>query len=90
MNDKLKHFLSCAGISITVLLVLALIGTDWSGYEKLLAIAIGTLAAAAKELVWDKWLGKGQADFYDFFAGLCGAYAGTFAWIIVETTILYA
>ena len=90
MNDKLKHFIACAAVSIITLAVLLIIGTDLAGYEKLLAIVTGTLAAAAKELVWDKLLGKGQADFYDFFAGLCGAYAGTFAWIIVETIILYA
>ena len=89
MNDKLKHFIACAAISLLTLMVLALIGTNWDGYEKLLAIAIGTLAAAAKELVWDKLLGKGKADVYDFVAGLLGAYAGTFAWIVVETLILY-
>ena len=90
MNDKLKHFIACAAVSIITLAVLLIIGTDLAGYEKLLAIVTGTLAAIGKEIVWDKWLGRGTPEFYDFLSGLCGAYAGTFAWIIVETIILYA
>lgn len=87
MNDKPKHFIACAAISVMTLLVLLLIGTHWNGYEKLFAIIIGTAAAIAKELIWDKWLGRGIPEFYDFVAGLLGAFAGTFAWIIIETII---
>ena len=88
MNDKLKHFLLCAGISIATLAVLLWIGTDLAGYEKLIAIMIGTGAALAKELIWDKWMGKGTPEFYDFLAGLWGAYVGTFVWIAVEIIII--
>jgi len=88
MNDKLKHFIACAAIAIITLLILLLFGTSWNGYEKLLAVTVGTLAAIAKEVVWDKWLGKGTPEFYDFVAGLLGAFVGTFAWIVVETIII--
>jgi len=85
MTDKIKHFVACAAISIATLIVLKLIGTDWYGYEKLLAITMGVGAAVAKEVIWDKWLGKGTPEFYDFVAGLNGAFVGTFLWIIIET-----
>jgi len=88
MNDKLKHFIFCAAISIATLGVLLWIGTNWGGYEKLLAVTMGTGAAIAKEMIWDKWLGKGTPEFYDFVAGLFGAFVGTFTWIIVETIII--
>jgi len=87
MNDKLKHFIACAAIAIITLLILLLFGTSWNGYEKLLAVTLGCGAALAKEIVWDKWLKRGTPDYYDFFAGVCGAFAGMFAWAIVETFI---
>ena len=87
MNDKSKHFFACAAIAIITLLILLLFGTSWNGYEKMLAIAMGVAAAGIKEIVWDKWLRKGAPDYYDFFAGVCGAFAGMFAWVIIETFI---
>jgi hypothetical protein len=88
MKDKLKHFLVCGIVSILTLGVLLLLGTNWSGYEKLLALSFGVGAALAKEMIWDKWLHLGTPEFYDFVAGLFGAFAGTFIWIIIETIIL--
>ncbi len=87
--DKLKHFIACSLVSIATLAVLAIIGTNWYGYEKLLAVTLGTAAAIAKEVVWDKWLNRGTPEFYDFVAGLNGAFTGTFAWAIIETIIIY-
>ncbi len=89
MNDKLKHFIACSLVSIATMAVLEIIGTEWYNYEALLAVTLGTAAAIAKEVVWDKWLKRGMPEFYDFVAGLNGAFAGTFAWAIVETIILY-
>jgi VanZ family protein len=87
MKDKLKHFLACAAIAAITLAVLLLIGTNWAGYEKLVAVTVGTLAAIAKEIIWDKWLKKRTPDFYDFVAGLIGAFVGTFIWIIADMII---
>ncbi len=88
MNDKLKHFFACAAITLIVLLLFAVIPHgNMYGYDKMIAIAVGVFAAAAKEIIWDKWLDRGTPDYYDFFAGVCGAYAGMFAWAIVETFI---
>ena len=91
MNDKLKHFLACGMISTIVLILFAVIPHgNMYGWDKAIAIGVGCLAAAAKELIWDKWLKKGTPDYYDFFWGVCGSFAFTFVWIIVETIIKYA
>lgn len=88
MNDKLKHFLVTAGITIVTLILFAVIPHGpMNGYDKMIAIAVGVFAAAGKEIIWDRWLHRGTPDYYDFFAGVCGAYAGMFAWAIVETFI---
>lgn len=89
MNDKLKHFFACAAITLVTLLLFAVIPHGpMYGYDKLIAIAVGCAAALGKELVWDKWLGRGTPDYYDFFAGVCGAFVGMFAWAIGETIIM--
>jgi hypothetical protein len=41
----------------------------------------------AKEIVWDKWLKRGTPDFYDFVAGLYGAFGGVFIWVGMETIV---
>jgi len=88
MNDKLKHFFACAAITLLTLTLFAVIPVQMNGYDKMIAIAVGMAAAAGKEIVYDKWLGKGTPDFYDFTAGMYGAFAAMFAWAIVETIIL--
>ncbi len=90
MNDKLKHFLACAAVTLITLTLFAVIPHGpMYGYDKLIAIAVGMAAAAGKEIVYDKWLHKGTPDFYDFTAGMYGAFAAIFAWVIIETIILF-
>ena len=86
MNDKLKHFIACAAISLITLTVLAVIGTDWANYEKLLAIALGVGVALLKEVVWDKWLGRGTMELADFEAGLSYVALKLFK----KKTVIYA
>lgn len=88
MNDKTKHFIAAAAITLTVLILFAVIPHAYLwGWDKAIALFVGVAAAAAKEIIYDKMWGKGTPDFYDFLAGLYGAFAAMFAWAIVETII---
>lgn len=88
MNDKLKHFIACGVITLFTLLLFALIPHgNMYGWDKGIAVAVGCFAALGKELVWDKWLKRGTVDYYDFFWGVCGAFAAMFTWVIIETII---
>lgn len=88
MNDKSKHFWAAAGITIATLAIFAIVphGNMW-GYDKAIALALGVVAGGAKELIWDKWLGRGTPEFDDFLYSLWGAFAAMFSWAIVETII---
>ena len=89
MNDKTKHFIATAAITLAVLAIFAVIQHPYMwGWDKAVALLAGCTAALGKELVWDKMLGKGTPDFYDFLAGVCGAFAAMFGWVIVETIII--
>jgi len=87
MGDKLKHFLACILITWIVLLVFHLfypLGYNWDAG---IATVVAILIAGAKEIVWDKWLRKGQPDYYDFFWGVCGAVLGPVLWMVGELII---
>lgn len=87
-NDKLKHFLACGLIALITLAVFAIVPHgNMYGWDKGIAVIIGSFVALFKEIIWDKWLHKGTPDFYDFFWGVMGAFAFTFLWIIIETII---
>ena len=88
MNDKAKHFWAAAAITIATLAIFAIVphAPMW-GYDKAIALFLGVMAGVAKELIWDKWLGRGTPEFDDFLFSLWGAFAAMFAWAIVETII---
>jgi len=88
--DKLKHFLACAAVTLIVLILFAVIPHGYLyGWDKGIAVIIGCLAAVGKEIVWDLWLGRGTEDYYDFFWGVCGSFAAMFAWVLIETILLF-
>lgn len=89
MNDKLKHFIASAAITIAVLAIFAIIPHAYMwGYDKAIALFLGVIAGGAKELIWDKWWGRGTPEFDDFLFSLYGAFVGMFAWAIGETIVL--
>lgn len=62
-EDKVLHF--CAGIGIAVLM-LAIGGTPLIGF--IASVIVGV----AKEVIWDKALGRGQLDWWDAAATAMG------------------
>lgn len=64
-TDKLLHLLCGYVIAISVGIWL-----PWAG------VVAGVLAAFGKELVWDKWFGKGAFEWQDINATLVGVLAG--------------
>ena len=89
MNDKLKHFIASAAITIAVLVIFAVIPHAYMwGYDKAIALFCGIFAGAIKEFVWDKWLGWGMFEWKDLENSLYGAFVGMFTWAIGETIVL--
>jgi hypothetical protein len=65
--DKVVH----AGLGFFFALIFGFIMRNaWFGF------AIAILAGAAKEVVWDLWLGKGTPELLDFVATFIGAALG--------------
>lgn len=64
-TDKLLHFLCGYVIAITLSLWVVWLGP-----------VVGVLAAFGKELVWDKWLGKGTFEWQDINVTLVGVLFG--------------
>lgn len=63
--DKLKHIIAGSALS-----ALAIVLFQELGMRNFLIVA---LIGAAKEVVWDKMLGKGTPEFWDFMATALGA-----------------
>ena len=83
-NDKLKHFIACAAVTLIILIIFTFIGKEMYGWDKGIAVLAGWIIAAAKEIVWDGWFKKGTKDFYDFFWGGAGSTTAMFIWVIIE------
>ena len=77
-KDLLLHAL--AGF-IIALIACFISGNFWIGW--LMAI----LAGAGKELIWDRWLGKGVIDFSDLFVTAWGGLAGAVVWLMIVNVI---
>lgn len=75
--DKLLHILAGAVIAALVLLVA----------NPIAAIAAALLVGAAKEWVWDAWLGKGTFDPMDFAATVAGGAGMAAIHLVVEKAI---
>lgn len=69
MNDKIKHFIAGAIISLVASL---LIGLLWMRDLMILGAVCAALAGLAKEIIWDNWLDKGTPEFADFWFTLWG------------------
>lgn len=65
-QDKVKHIASSA----LIVLVLA----PFTGIA--VGIAISVVLGGIKEIVWDKWMGKGCPDMEDMLADITGALGG--------------
>jgi len=88
MNDLIKHFIAGAAVTLIVLILFAIIPHgELYNWDKGIAVLAGWLVAAAKELIWDMWLKKGDPDYYDFFWGVCGSAAAMFLWVITSMVL---
>jgi hypothetical protein len=73
--DKIVH----AGFGFFFALIFGFIMRNaWFGF------AIAILAGAAKEVVWDLWLGKGTPELLDFVATFIGAALGLAMLLLVR------
>ena len=74
-QDKAKHILVSAALSVLFFPFLGFLG----------AIGASVIIGAAKEVLWDKLLGKGTPDINDFYADIAGALGGAFLCAMIGT-----
>jgi hypothetical protein len=85
MNHYLKHFIAGAIISLLTLAVFAFfVHVPVYGWDAGVAAILVVIIGLGKEVIWDKWLGKGTPDYYDFFSTVCGGWGMIFLWKIIE------
>lgn len=72
-RDKLMHFIAGQNIATIVYLVG---GLPW-------AIAAGVTAGLLKDLVWDRYLGRGQYDRLDIVVTILGSIVGAALCLLV-------
>ena len=80
--DKIKHFV--IGALIPIIVMFAGWYTNQLNFQQTIWIGFGlsVLAGAVKELVIDKWLKMGVCSIWDFLATFCGAFGGTFLFVL--------
>lgn len=89
MNDKLKHFIAGSVIALLTLLFFAIfVHRPDYGWNIGAAAILTVVAAVGKELVWDKWLGKGTPELDDVLFTIYGGWSMWILWAIAETIIL--
>lgn len=90
MNGYRKHFYAGAVIALIVLLACLLFVKQYMyGWDAGIAAIVVVLLAGAKEVIYDKWLGKGTPDYYDFFYAICGGWGMIFLFKGIETLLLF-
>ena len=72
--DKKLHVIA----SMCMLLFFALF------FTMLEATYLSLLVGICKEVIWDKWLGKGTPDIYDMVANVAGITLGSFIVFLIE------
>lgn len=73
MTDKIKHILISTGIAILFSLFVGL----W-------AFPATLLIGLSKELIWDKWMKRGQFEWGDLICDLWGATFGSILGLIIN------
>jgi O-antigen/teichoic acid export membrane protein len=71
--DLQKHFVISLIVAVAAGIGLMMLGIP---FYPLIAVAISFSFGLAKELIWDKLLGKGHCDVYDIVADLLGCALG--------------
>lgn len=70
--DLIKHLI--VGFLISFISAFAI--HFWNIKLMWLGVIIALLIGLGKELIWDKWLGKGTCEFKDLWCDLWGGLAG--------------
>ena len=60
---------------------------DMANWDYGVVFFLVVIAAAGKEIVWDKWMKRGVAEYWDFWATLWAGWVTCFAWLIIQTII---
>jgi len=72
-KDLIVHFIISLVIAVAAGIGLMMLSIP---FYPLIAVAISFSFGLAKELIWDKLLGKGHCDVYDIVADLLGCALG--------------
>jgi hypothetical protein len=88
-NGYKAHFLAGAAIALIVLLACLFVKKYMYGWDAGIAAIAVVVLAGAKEVIYDKWLGRGTPDYYDFFYAICGGWGMIFLFKGIETLLLF-
>jgi hypothetical protein len=88
MKDKRLHAIAGILIALMGMALVTFIPHEYMyNWDRAAVFGLVLIVGAGKEIVWDKLLRKGTADFYDFFATWVAGWVTCFAWLIGETII---
>lgn len=94
-EDEFLHFLICLIISLSILLSFRIkfnpfrwITSKMYNWDAGIATGIAIIVALSKEIVFDKWMGFGEPQFYDAFWGIVGAISGPMLILLIESIIV--
>lgn len=85
MNDKTKHALVGFAIAFVFTAILAFFINP--SYALLIGWGIAGLAGVVKDVVWDKWLGKGTFELLDIWVTILGGFAGSWVSLLIYEII---
>lgn len=72
--DKYEHFVLASLCAFVIKNTLMWFVGQW--LAALVAFAVVLLFAIGKELIYDRWAGKGACEWRDLWAGIAGAIIG--------------
>ena len=85
-NDKKKHLLAGFLIAFITTLVLGFLINPT--YALLIGWGASGVAGLAKELIYDKWMGKGTPELLDLWVTFLAGFGGSWVAIFIVEVIL--
>lgn len=88
MRNKKLHKIAGILIALVGMALVTFIPHDYMyNWDRAAVFVLVFLIGAGKEIVWDKLLGKGTPEFYDFVDTWIAGWITCFAWLTLEAII---
>lgn len=88
MRNKKLHRLAGILIALVGMALVTFIPHAYMyNWDRAAVFGLVLFVGAGKEIVWDKWMKRGVAEFWDFWATLWAGWVTCFAWLVLELII---